>query len=282
MSRASRGTYPMPAGATWRNSWRCERSAFTVSVRCFTSCSRVRNAMARACCSTVFGSTNRMVGRSAASTIASTSAASFLLPLDERLDIVRRDQTHRVTGSRHLLRPVMRAGASLHRHAARRLPRHEPDELRPRQLLAEQHGPVRRRAMHLEHVLCEIDADDANLIHVCHLLQLVLRHHEFGTSRCRQGRAASTPSPPHKAPKNRLAALRAAGFRPLRGAFRSLRSPCLFRVESRRLRRPCLNPDARPLAGRKPRKSNLMMPFGNYEILGIAGAIVFKYKNGVA
>src|SRR5690606_28269759 len=43
-----------------------------------------------------------------------------------------------------------------------------------------------RGAMYLEHVLCQIDADDANFSHGCPLLQLVLRHHEFGTSRCRQ------------------------------------------------------------------------------------------------
>src|SRR5690606_19919 len=49
--------------------------------------------------------------------------------------------------------------------------------------------------MNLEHVLCQVHADDANLSHGCPLLQLVLRHHELGTSRCRQGRAASTPSP---------------------------------------------------------------------------------------
>jgi len=52
-----------------------------VSVRCFTSCSRVRNAIARACWSAVFGSTNRIVGRRAASTMASASAASFFCRL---------------------------------------------------------------------------------------------------------------------------------------------------------------------------------------------------------
>src|SRR6056297_2844358 len=95
----------------------------------------------------------------------------------------------------HLPRPMVGAGAGLHRHTARRLLRHEPRELRPGELLPEQHGPVRRGAMHLEHVLCEIDADNANLSHGSPLLQIVLRHHEFGTSPCRPGRAASTPSP---------------------------------------------------------------------------------------
>jgi hypothetical protein len=45
--------------------------------RCLTSKSRVRNAIAAACCASVFGATKRMVGRKAASTIASASAVSF-------------------------------------------------------------------------------------------------------------------------------------------------------------------------------------------------------------
>ena len=73
--------------------------------------------------------------------------------------------------------------------------RHEPGELWSRQLLAEHDGPVRRGAVHLEHVLCEIDADDGNLSHGCPLLQLVIQHRKLGTLRCRLGRAASTPSP---------------------------------------------------------------------------------------
>lgn len=96
---------------------------------------------------------------------------------------------------RYLPGPIMSARAGFHRHQTRRLRRHGPRELQPRELLAEQDRPVRRRAVHLEHVLCEIDADNGSLAHGCPLLQLVLRHQEFGTSRCRQGRAASTPSP---------------------------------------------------------------------------------------
>jgi hypothetical protein len=46
-------------------------------VRCRTSRSRVRYAIAAACCASDFGSTNRIVGRAAASAIASASAASF-------------------------------------------------------------------------------------------------------------------------------------------------------------------------------------------------------------
>jgi len=118
----------------------------------------------------------------------------ILLALDERLDVVRRDQPNLMALLHHLPRPMVGAGASLHHHTTRRLLRHEPRELWPRQLLAEQRGPVRRSAMHLEHVLCEIDADDDSFFHGCSTLQLVLQHRKFGTLRCRQGRAASTPS----------------------------------------------------------------------------------------
>ena len=53
------------------------RSALIVCVRWRTSRSRVRNRMPRACCSRVFTATKRIVGREAASQIASASAASF-------------------------------------------------------------------------------------------------------------------------------------------------------------------------------------------------------------
>jgi hypothetical protein len=114
-----------------------------------------------------------MVGRNATSTMASASAASFFFPLDERLDVVRRDQPDFMSVPGHFPCPVMRAGAGLHRHQARRLLRHKPDELRSGQLLPEQDGPVRRGLVNLEHVLCEVDADDGSLAHGCPLLQLV-------------------------------------------------------------------------------------------------------------
>ena len=117
----------------------------------------------------------------------------ILLALDERLDVVRRDQPDLMPVAGHFPRPMMRTGAGLHHHEARRLLRHEPGELWSRQLLAEHDGPVRRCAVNLEHVLCQIDADDGNLSHGCPLLQLVLRHHEYGTSRCRQGESGIHP-----------------------------------------------------------------------------------------
>jgi hypothetical protein len=69
-------------------------------------------------------------------------------------------------------------------------------------LLAEHARPVCRRAMQLEHALFPTDAEDGNLSHGCPLIQLVLRHHEYGTSRCRQGRAASSPCPPTCKPRS--------------------------------------------------------------------------------
>jgi hypothetical protein len=61
--------------------------------------------------------------------------------------------------------------------------------------------PLCRRPVQLEHVLCQIDADDANVSHGCPLLQLEPRHRKLGTLRCCQGRAASTPSPLCAPPK---------------------------------------------------------------------------------
>ena len=55
----------------------------------------------------------------------------ILLPLDERLDVNRRNQPNLVAVARHFPRPVMGTGTSLHRHKARRLLCHEPVELRP-------------------------------------------------------------------------------------------------------------------------------------------------------
>jgi len=72
----------------------------------------------------------------------------------------------------------------------------ETSEQRSRQLLAEQDGAVWRGPLHLEHVLCQVVADDGNLSHGYPLLQFLFSHHEYGTSRCRRGRPASTPSPP--------------------------------------------------------------------------------------
>ncbi len=63
--------------------------------------------------------------------------------------------------------PVVRGAASLHRHDAGRQGRHKLRELRPRQLLTKQDAAVGSRPMNLDHLLCQVDPDDANLIHGC-------------------------------------------------------------------------------------------------------------------
>jgi hypothetical protein len=67
----------------------------------------------------------------------------------------------------------MRAAVGLHYDEELRVLRHETLKLRARKLLAEKDRPVRGRAMQLEHVLCQVDPDDANLLHGCHLVSLV-------------------------------------------------------------------------------------------------------------
>src|SRR5215467_5621522 len=74
-------TWVMPFGKTWPYSVRCPRRALTHWVRCRTRRSRARNTMPFACCSSVLTATKRMLGRWAASQIASASAASFFCRL---------------------------------------------------------------------------------------------------------------------------------------------------------------------------------------------------------
>jgi hypothetical protein len=66
----------------------------------------------------------------------------ILLPLDERLNIARRDQFHVVAGPLHFARPMVGAAAGLYRDEALRMLRHEALELWPRQLLPEENRPV--------------------------------------------------------------------------------------------------------------------------------------------
>ena len=66
----------VPRGATQPYSVKWPRIALISWVRWRTSRSRARNTTAQACASALSGSTKRMVGRCAASQIASASAAS--------------------------------------------------------------------------------------------------------------------------------------------------------------------------------------------------------------
>src|SRR5690606_26127393 len=97
-------------------------------------------------------------------------ARIVLLPLDERLDVDRRDQPHDMTELLDLPAPEMRGGAGLRCHGAGRHLRQKGEELRPPQLSAKDHTSVRRRAVNLERALRQIDADYANLFHGCPLL----------------------------------------------------------------------------------------------------------------
>src|SRR6516165_12689521 len=114
-----------------------------------------------------------------------------LLPLDERLDVDRRDQAHMMTQLSDLARPVVRAGTGFHRNDAPGLRCYETEKLRASDALAEQHMPGSIRSMQVEHVLRDVQTDRGSLLH-----GRLLRW-QFDTAtlahRCRRG--ASTPSP---------------------------------------------------------------------------------------
>src|SRR5215470_2299743 len=114
-----------------------------------------------------------------------------LLPLDERLDVGRRDQAHLMAQLADLTRPVVRAGTGFHCNDAPRLCCQETEKLHASDALAKEHMPGRVRSMDLEHVLRDVQTDCANLLH-----RRLLRW-QFDTvtlaRRCRRG--ASTLSP---------------------------------------------------------------------------------------
>jgi hypothetical protein len=60
---------------------------------------------------------------------------------------------------------MMCAGTHPNRNLEGQMDRHEPRELLPGLLLAEDGGPVRHSGLNLEHVLGQIDADGANFFH---------------------------------------------------------------------------------------------------------------------
>src|SRR6516165_5165981 len=114
-----------------------------------------------------------------------------LLPLDERLDVGRRDQAHMMAQLSDLTRPVVRAGTGFHRNDTRGLRREKTEKLPASDALAKQHMPGTIRSMYLEHVLRDVQTDRGSLLH-----GRLLRW-QFDTvtlaHRCRRG--ASTPSP---------------------------------------------------------------------------------------
>src|SRR3954469_15133198 len=133
-------------------------------VRWRTSKSRVRNTTAAACACSLFTATKRMVGRCAASQIASAGHV-ILLPLDERLHVRRRDEADRVAELSDLTPPVVGARTSLHGHRAGRERGQEREELAAAQLLAKDHRARAVGSVQLKDVLGEIESDGAHLVH---------------------------------------------------------------------------------------------------------------------
>src|SRR5262245_18233898 len=114
-----------------------------------------------------------------------------LLPLDERLDVDRRDQARMMAQLSDLARPVVRAGTGFHRYHAPGLCCQETEKPHASDALAKEHTPGTIRSMHLEHVFRDVQTDRGSLLH-----GRLLRW-QFDTvtlaRRCRRG--ASTPSP---------------------------------------------------------------------------------------
>ncbi|MFK4492260.1 transposase [Bradyrhizobium sp. USDA 336] len=104
-----------------------------------------------------------------------------LLPLHERLDVTWSNQPDSMSQLRNLPRPVMAAGTCLHGDRAGRLRGKEPKHLIAAQLFPEQHTSRRIPAMHLEHILRQIQPDCVNFRHGRLRSSDDHRHH-FGTA----------------------------------------------------------------------------------------------------
>src|SRR5262249_50001220 len=88
-----------------------------------------------------------------------------LLPLDERLDVARRDQPRAMAQLADLTGPVVSAGASFHRDDARRLQRQKTNKLWAGHASTQQRMPGSIRSMHLEYVLRDVQSDCGRLLH---------------------------------------------------------------------------------------------------------------------
>ena len=88
-----------------------------------------------------------------------------LLALYERLHVGGWYQPHLVAETADRPAPVVLTGTGFHRCHAKRLRSRELQQLRARQLAAEDHRSVRCGTMRLKHVLGQIKADDANFAH---------------------------------------------------------------------------------------------------------------------
>ena len=166
-------------------------------VRCRTNRSRVRNTRPAACCCSLFTATNCMLGRCAASQIASASIASFFCHSQTAL--------HRRAGSAELHGQAGRAGEpsdALH-HTPPALPCtwdglgcKEVQKLSSTDPLAKYRSTPLIRSVNVKDVLGDIQTDYDNFRRG-RLPQVVLNTSTLA-HRCRRGR------PPHHKPPCRL------------------------------------------------------------------------------
>src|SRR3954451_5668104 len=133
-------------------------------VRWRTKRSRVRNTTAAACWFALLRATKRIVGRWAASQIASASAMSFFWRLTNGFTYAGAI-SFTVWPFGDLAAPVVGAATGLHGHRAGRQRCQERQKLAAAQLLAKDHRARAVSPMKLKDVLGEIESDGANLVH---------------------------------------------------------------------------------------------------------------------
>src|SRR6516164_3796711 len=104
-----------------------------------------------------------MLGRWAASQIASASDRVVLLPLHERFYIRGRDQSNFMTKLGELTGPVMCSTTCLQRHRATRLGREEIQQLSPADPLAEYRATPPICSVSVKNMLGDIQTDCDNL-----------------------------------------------------------------------------------------------------------------------
>ncbi len=142
----------------------CVQQLGALTERAGRGCER---SIARACCAALFTATVRMVGRgpprqSLPRPPRRSSAAYEGAHVDGRDEPDchgRAGRVHGPSGARSRKPPSPRPQAAAH-HEFR-------PNCGPRQFLAKNCASVRRSAMNLEDLRCQVDADDANLIHGC-------------------------------------------------------------------------------------------------------------------
>src|SRR5207244_10911256 len=95
-----------------------------------------------------------------------------LLPLDVRLHVGRRHQTHRMPQRFELARPMMRRSAGFDADEARRQPLKEWQNVPALELAANDHITCRVNSVDLKNRLCDVETDCRDCLHVW-LLRIV-------------------------------------------------------------------------------------------------------------